>query len=99
MAEKFVTVIVPCKNEERHIAECLESILANDYPKEKLEVLVIDGMSQDRTREIIKKYPVQLLDNPKVSTPVAMNLGIQNAKGEVIIKMDAHCLYAKDYIS
>ena len=99
MGEKFVTVIVPCLNEERHIAECLESIAANDYPKEKLEVFVVDGGSKDKTREIIKKFQVTLLDNPKVITPAAMNMGIQNAKGEIIIKMDAHSLYAKDYIS
>ena len=95
----FVSVIVPCLNEERHIAECLESILANDYPKEKLEVLVVDGMSKDKTREIVKRFRVRLLDNPRVSTPSAMNVGIRNATGDTIIKMDAHSAYAKDYIS
>ena len=94
-----VTIIVPCLNEEKHIAECLDSIVANDYPKDKLEVLVVDGGSTDKTREIIQKFKIELLNNPKVITPAAMNVGIQNAKGEIIIKMDAHSLYAKDYIS
>src|SRR3989338_244730 len=106
MGEKFVSIIVPCFNEERHIAECLDSILANNYPAGKAEILVVDGMSKDRTREIIQRYSIpntqysiRLLDNPKVITPAAMNIGIQSAKGDVIIKMDAHCVYAKDYIS
>lgn len=102
----FISVIIPCLNEERFISDCLNSILANDYPKEKLEVLVVDGMSKDKTREIIKKfqtpnvnYQIQLLDNPRVITPAAMNIGIENARSEIIIKMDAHSLYEKDYIS
>lgn len=99
MVSKLVSVIVPCLNEERHIAECLESIVANDYPKEKLEILVVDGMSKDKTREIVAKFPARLFDNPKITTPAAMNEGIANAKGDIIIKMDAHSLYAKDYIS
>ena len=104
MGEKFVSVIVPCLNEERHISACLDSIVANDYPKDKLEILVVDGGSIDKTRAIIKSYGeqfsvIRLLDNPRVITPAAMNVGIKNAKGDVVIKMDAHCVYAKDYIS
>ena len=102
----FVSAIIPCLNEERFISECLNSILNNDYPKDKLEILVVDGMSKDRSREIVKKkqtsnyqFQVQLLDNPRIVTPAAMNIGIENAKGEIVIKMDAHSLYAKDYIS
>jgi len=52
----FVTVVVPCRNEEKHIARCLESILANDYPKDRMEILILDGMSEDRTREIVAGY-------------------------------------------
>ena len=74
MAEKFVSIIVPCLNEERFIAKCLDSIIANDYPKEKLEILVVDGGSKDKTKEIIKRYQVKLLDNPQVTTPAAMNI-------------------------
>lgn len=100
----LVSVIIPCRNEEKYISICLNSIIENDYPKEKLEVLVVDGMSEDRTREIVEKYTkqysfVRLLENPKKITPAAMNIGIKNSKGEIIIKMDAHSLYTKDYIS
>jgi succinoglycan biosynthesis protein ExoA len=100
----FVTVVVPCRNEEKHIGGCLESILANDYPKERLEILVLDGMSEDGTREIVagysERYPVvRLVDNPKKHIPVAMNIGIRAARGERILKMDAHSTYQPEYIS
>ena len=104
MGKALVSVIVPCLNEEQHIAKCLDSIIANDYPKEQLEVLVVDGGSSDKTRDIIKSKGgqssfIRLLDNPRVITPAAMNIGIQAAQGSIIIKMDAHTVYAKDYIS
>lgn len=99
----FVSAIVPCRNEEKFISSCLESIVNNDYPKEKLEVLVVDGMSEDKTREIVGRYVEQrpllrIIENPQEITPSAMNIGIKNSKGEIIIKMDAHSLYPKDYI-
>lgn len=101
---KLVSVIVPCRNEEKYIGKCLDSIIANNYPQERLEVLVVDGDSEDKTREIVEKYTkqysfIRILENPKKITPAAMNVGIKNSKGEIIIKMDAHSLYQKDYIS
>ncbi len=95
---------MPCRNEEKFIGKCLDSIIANDYPKDKLEILVSDGMSTDRTREIVRsfseKYPfISLIENPKKIVPTALNLAIKNTKGEIIIRMDAHNIYGKDYIS
>ena len=100
----FVSVIVPCRNEKNFISKCLDSIIEQDYPKYKLEVLVIDGMSEDGTREIVRdysqKYPlIKILDNPKKFTPFALNIGIKEARGEVIVRMDAHAGYKKDYVS
>ncbi len=100
----MVTIIIPCRNEEIFIGTCLESIINNDYPKDELEVLIIDGMSQDRTRDIICKYTQQyslinLLDNLKEIVPTALNIGIQNAKGDIVIRMDAHTTYEKDYVT
>ncbi len=99
----FVSIIIACRNEEKFINKCLDSIIANDYPKEKLEVLVVDGMSEDRTREILKKYQkrysfIKFLDNPKKITPSALNIGIKNSKGEIIIRMGSHARYRKDYV-
>ena len=100
----FVSVIVPCRNEEKQIAHCLDSILANDYPKDRLEILVVDGMSEDSTGEIVRgyieRYPcVRLVENPEKHIPAAMNVGIRNAHGDSIIKMDAHSTYQSNHIS
>lgn len=104
MSLPLISIIIPCRNEEKFIGKCLTSIILNDYPKDKLEVLVIDGMSEDGTREIVEKYVqqypfVRLLDNPNQITPCALNIGIKNARGEIIMIMSAHAIYEKEYIS
>src|SRR5574342_1219169 len=93
MPHPLVTIVVPCRNEERYIVECLDSILACDYPSDRLEVLVVDGMSDDGTRAVLADYAarnplVRMLDNPRRITPVALNLAIRAARGEVIVRMD-----------
>ncbi len=100
----IVSIIVPCRNEERTIAKCLDSIITNDYPKTSIEVFIVDGMSADGTRDIIDKYAGQhkfitLLDNPLKTAPAALNIGVRKAGGELIMRMDAHAVYEKDYIS
>ena len=100
----FVSVIIPCRNEQDYIGKCLESVIMNNYPKENLEVLVVDGNSTDATRTIVRKYAayypyIRLLDNEKETAPCALNIGIKNAKGEIIARMDAHSSYEKEYIS
>ena len=99
----IVSIIVPCRNEEKFIAKCLDSIIQQDYPQNKMEILVVDGMSNDKTRKIIKKYIknysfIKLLDNPKTIKPVALNMGIKTARGKIIIRMDAHAIYDKNYV-
>lgn len=99
-----VSILLPCRNEEKLIAKCLDSIIAQDYPKDKLEVLVVDGMSEDKTREIIMEYSekhcfIKLLDNPNKTVPTALNIGIKKATGEIIVRMDAHSIYENNYIS
>lgn len=100
----MLTVIVPIYNEEKYISQCIESIVAQDYPKDDLEVLLVDGMSTDRTREIVSEYAVKypfihMLDNPKKIVPCAMNIGIKAAKGDIIMRLDAHSFYQNDYFS
>ena len=100
----IVSVVVPMRNEEAYIAKCLRSIIEQDYPKDSLEILVVDGLSDDRSREIVeefrREYPfIRLLDNPQRIVPTAMNIGIKEAGGEVIIRVDGHCRLAPDYIS
>ncbi len=99
-----ISIIIPCYNEEGFIKKCLESIAENDYVKDKMEILVVDGRSSDRTKEVVKefidKYPfIRLLDNPQRIVPIALNIGIKQSKGEVIIIMGTHTTYPKDYLS
>lgn len=104
MKNTFVSVVIPCRNEEKFIGRCLESFIANDYPKDRMEVLVVNGASEDGTRSIVAdyaaRYPfIKLLENPKKITPISMNVGITNARGDVVILAGAHADYQKDYIS
>jgi glycosyltransferase involved in cell wall biosynthesis len=99
----LVSIIIPCRNEEQFIGKCINSIIAQDYPKDKLEVLAIDGMSEDGSKDIImdyqRQYPfVRLLTNTKRIIPAALNIGIRNATGEIIVRMDAHAEYTTDYL-
>ncbi len=99
----FVSVAIPCRNEARYIAGCLASILASDYPLDRLEILVADGLSDDGTREILRSCGAEhscitVLDNHQLTTPAALNLAIRTAAGSVVIRMDAHVLYPPDYI-
>lgn len=100
----MLSVIVPIYNEEKYIAKCIDSILAQDYPKEDFEILLVDGMSKDRTREIIREYiakygNIRLLDNPGRTAPCAMNVGIKASKGDIIIRLDAHAFFPFNYFS
>jgi len=99
-----ISIIIPILNEEKYIKNCLDSIVKSDFDKNQMEVLLIDGGSSDKTIEIIreyqKKYPFfKLFHNPKKIVPVAMNIGIKEAKGEYIIRLDAHSSYPKDYFT
>jgi len=101
---EYVSVVVPCKNEEVQIANCIESLLSNGYPKEYLEILIVDGLSSDRTVEIVKEMElryssVKLLSNPKEKTPFALNIGIDNARGDYILIASGHSSFEKGYIS
>lgn len=100
----MLSVIVPIFNEEKYIAKCIDSMLEQDYPTDDLEIILVDGMSKDRTREIVsiytEQYPfIRLIDNPNRIAPWAMNLGIKEAKGDVIMRLDAHATYEKNYFS
>lgn len=100
----LVSIIVLCRNEKDFIAECLDSLLANDYPKDRFEVLVADGMSQDGTRSIVEAYSkkhsfLKLVDNPKKIPATAANQGIRVAKGDLVMIAGAHALYPSDYVS
>jgi len=98
----FVTVIMPVYNEEAFIARSLGAVLAQDYPPERFEILVVDGMSRDATRRVIQSLPdaqrVRIIDNPQRLQAAAMNIALPHAKGEVIVRVDGHTIIAPDYL-
>jgi succinoglycan biosynthesis protein ExoA len=98
-----VSIIVPCRNEKNHIEICARSILAQEQPPGGIEVIFVDGMSQDGTREILmrltEEHPrLRVIENFKRSTPCAMNIGIQQARGHYIAILGAHTEYAPSYV-
>lgn len=100
----MLSVICPIYNEEKYIAKCIDSILDQDYPKDDLEVIFADGMSTDRTREIVaeyaSKYPfISLIDNPKRIVPPALNAAIDASHGDIIMRLDAHAEYPNNYFT
>jgi glycosyltransferase involved in cell wall biosynthesis len=99
---KKISVIVPCRNEVRHIEETVLSILNSDYSN--IEVLVVDGMSIDGTRDLLEKmcqdHPkLKVVDNPEQLTPYAFNHGINNSDGEYVQIMGARNILASNYLS
>jgi glycosyltransferase involved in cell wall biosynthesis len=104
MEKPYVSLLIPCRNEEKFISDCLDSLLKNDYPIDKTEILVIDGISDDSTVRIVEEYisrnsNIRLLSNSKRVFPAAVNIGITESKGELIFIMGAHAIYPEEYIS
>lgn len=99
----FVSVVIPVYNEERHIAACLDSVLAQDYPADRYEVIVADGGSDDRTREIVgeiaTRHPnVRLIDNPGRMQAAGLNRAILASRGAVIARQDGHAEWAPNHL-
>ncbi len=99
----FLSVIVPCFNEVRFIERSLASILGNDYPEARMEVIVSDGGSGDGTRRILQALAAReprllVIDNAERITPVALNRAIDVSRGEIIVRFDAHAVMPPDYL-
>ncbi len=101
-----VSVVVPCFNEEGTIQKLLAAVLAQEHPVADMEVLIVDGFSTDATRTRIAEFQqanpalsVRVIDNSTHKIPAALNLGINAAKGNYIVRLDAHCVPYPSYIS
>ena len=99
----FVTVVIPVRNEGAFIASLIDAVFAQDYPADRLEVIVADGMSTDETRAVLaglqEKYPgLTVVDNPAGIVPTGLNLAIARARGEVIVRVDGHAVIAADFL-
>ncbi|MEE9351026.1 MAG: glycosyltransferase family 2 protein [Thiotrichaceae bacterium] len=99
-----ISIIVPCLNEKDFIEDMVESVAHQTFDKKHYELLIIDGGSDDGTQQILwelkKQYPfLKILHNPHKTAPHALNLGIKNAKGEFIARMDVHARYPRNYLT
>jgi glycosyltransferase involved in cell wall biosynthesis len=96
----MVSVVVPVRNGENTIEKLLVALLAQDYPKDKIQIIIVDNGSQDHTIEIIRKYPVALEHEIRIaSSYAARNKGLAVANGEIIAFTDADCIPEKSWIS
>jgi len=99
----LVSIIMPVRNEAAYIERSLGAVLAQDYPADRLEILVVDGLSDDGTRQAVlaqatTRPGLRLIDNPRRIVPPGLNLGIAQARGEIIVRVDGHCEIAPDYV-
>jgi succinoglycan biosynthesis protein ExoA len=100
---KKVSVLIPCRNEVQYIEGCIRNVCSFHEPDGGFEAVVIDGLSTDGTREILCHLKRQfsdlvVIDNPGKTVPRAMNLGIEHAKGEYIVRADVRCIHPKSYL-
>src|SRR5262245_14764892 len=100
----LVTIAMPAFNEEHYIEACIASVQAQDYPRDRIEILVADGRSTDRTRDVLARLAasdprIRLVDNPRRIQAAGLGLIVREATGDVIVRMDVHCEYAPDYVS
>src|SRR3990170_2993828 len=100
-----VSILIPCYNERRTIAGLLEAIRRQSYPLDQIEVIVADGLSTDGTRDVIRHFAqahpelqIAMVDNPRRIIPAALNRALAQAKGEVLIRLDAHAVPYPDYV-
>jgi glycosyltransferase involved in cell wall biosynthesis len=99
----LVSVIMPIRNEGGYLRRCLDSLFAGDYPDDRIDYLLVDGESDDGTQdllgEIARQRPnVVILHNPKRTVPPALNIALRGARGEFIVRVEAHTLYDPDYV-
>ncbi|MCE9577459.1 MAG: glycosyltransferase family 2 protein [Deltaproteobacteria bacterium] len=101
--EPLVTIAMPAFNEERYIEACIASVQAQDYPADRIEILIADGRSTDRTREILADLAkidprIKVVDNPERLQAPGLNRLVREARGDIIVRMDVHCEYAPTYV-
>lgn len=102
--EPFVSIVIAIRNEEVHIRECLEALLNQNYPEDKYEIIVVDGMSEDKTKEIVKNVNeaynnrIKFLENPKKLASPGRNIGIKEAIGDYVGVFGGHTIASKNWI-
>ena len=99
----FISIVVPLRNEERYVERLIRSLLAQDYPTDRYEIIVADGGSTDGTLKLLASLDtegrVRVLQNPGRTAPAALNVAIAAARGEIVTRVDGHSYVAPDYLS
>lgn len=98
MASLKISIIIPAFNEEVHLRSCLSSLRDTDYPKEDIEIIVVDNGSSDRTRAVARDYGVKVLRNDTMNVSGLRNLGVSESSGEIIGFIDADCIVSKNWL-
>lgn len=100
-----ITVVMPVRNEKENISDSLKAVLEQTYPNDRMEVIVVDGMSTDPTWDIVRQFarqypeiPLHIFENPGTIVPTGMNLAIKRSKGEILIRVDGHTVIDPDYV-
>jgi succinoglycan biosynthesis protein ExoA len=99
----FVSVLMPVRNEASFIARSVGAVLTQDYPRDRMEIIIADGLSDDGTRQVIDAMRlynpnVSMIDNPGKIVSTGLNAALRVARGEIIIRVDGHCEIASDYV-
>ena len=94
----FISIVIPARNAQRTLRDCLDSLKRLNYPKELREILLVDGLSTDGTREIAASYDLTIVDNPQKSHRTGVNCGFAHAKGELVAYADADCIVDQDWL-
>ena len=102
--ETRVSIVIPMLNEEKYIGKCLMSLVNQDWEGPPLDVIIVAGLSQDRSQEIVKGFMsnfslLRIIENPRRITPISLNMGVKASTGEIIIILGAHSYVAQDFIS
>ena len=101
----LVSIVLPIRNEAHYIEASLNAVKNQNYPSDLMEILIVDGMSTDGTRKIVNnlinrftRMSIRVIDNPQQIVPTGLNIGIRQARGDIIIRVDGHCEIAPDYV-
>ena len=94
----FISIVIPARNAQRTLKDCLDSLKHLNYPKERMEVLLVDGFSTDGTREIAASYDLAIVDNPQKSHRTGVNRGFECARGELVAYADADCIVDENWL-
>jgi glycosyltransferase involved in cell wall biosynthesis len=99
MGFKFISVIIPAHNEQEYISQCLKSLVSQDYPKDKYEIIVVNNNSKDKTQKIATEFRVKVINQKSGPVGAVRNAGAKQAIGELLAFIDADCVAPTDWLS